>query len=442
MSCSGGVGQLPSPEVCSELTRAGLEPLLAAAWQKIYEQSGLRGQVRVALTRPQQQELANLLGHPARRGDLTQVDLRELDSALRQSRYHVGLEDVLEAIFGPLVTRRQEREEAAIRWQEWLAALQAKLPSPPAVRAWFDGIAEGASPSGRWVRRTYGSQPDRAAGAVTAVGKALAVLPGQRGGHELLAVFAATVTGDPHAFDAGEPAGALLECALGERFGPPAEGLRASEARALLLDRAGLGVDQVSSTVLVAHLASATLEGRPHPLVAAMTACGGAWAVTLGEVRQWGSASAHRGRAYVVENPPVFEWLLRRLGRETAGWRTTLICTGGFLSAAAVCLLDLLAAKGTELWYGGDFDRNGLAIASWLAGRYPEQFRPWRMGPEDYQAAVAHGGRALPEKDEAYLLGLAGPLAATARAVASGGQAAFQEQLVAQLCEDMLGSNS
>ncbi|MDI6872214.1 MAG: DUF2399 domain-containing protein [Bacillota bacterium] len=132
--------------------------------------------------------------------------------------------------------------------------------------------------------------------------------------------------------------------------------------------------------------------------------------------------------------PWVFEWLLRRLGREAPERRPTLICTGGFLSDAAVCLLDLLAAEGTELWYGGDFDRNGLAIASWLAGRYAEQFRPWRMGPEDYQAAVANGGRTLPEKDGAYLLHIEGPLAGAAQAVARGGQAAFQEQLVAQLC--------
>lgn len=431
---------MSSAEALKELRRSGLEPLLAAARQKIWEQNGVRGQVRVALTRPQQQELANLLGRSVSHGSLTRVDLRKLDAALQQSRYHVGLTDVLEAAYGPLLTRQREREEASDRWQKWLAELWAQLPASPAVQAWFDGIAGGFSPSGRWVRRTYGSQPSRAAGAVAAVGKALTMLPGPQGKRELLAVFAASVTGDPHAFDAGEPAGALLEHALEEQFAPPPEGLRASESRALLLGRAGLGVDQVSSTVLVAHLAGATSAEGPHPMVAAMTVCGGAWAVTLGEVRRWKSASAHGARAYVVENPPVFEWLLQRLEREPAERRPTLLCTGGFLSAAAVCLLDLLAAEGTALWYGGDFDRNGLAIASWLAKRYPSQFRPWRMDPEDYRAAAANGGRALSEKDRAHLLDLEGPLAETAQAVVREGQVAFQEQLVAQLSEDILGS--
>ena len=114
----------------------------------------------------------------------------------------------------------------------------------------------------------YRSDPELAARTVAAVGAALADLPADRSEHELLAVFAARLTGDPHAFDAKEPAGALLEHALRERFRPPPEGLRPGAARAFLLDQAGLGVDQVSSTVLVAHLAEACrADGTPYPMV-------------------------------------------------------------------------------------------------------------------------------------------------------------------------------
>ncbi|MDB4895129.1 MAG: hypothetical protein JWN15_1391 [Firmicutes bacterium] len=243
-----------------------------------------------------------------------------------------------------------------MQWAEWSERVGSERPDEGLVRGWFQ----------------------RAAKAVRAVGRALAGLPVWRGDSELLAVFAAAVTGDPHAFDAGEPAGLLVEHALGEQFERPADGLRPNEARALLLGRAGLQVDQVSSTVLVAHVAAATLAGVEHPMVAAMTACGGAWAVTLGEVRRWSGVRAHRNRAYVVENPPVFEWLLRRLAGEAPERRATLICSGGFLSAASVTLLDLLVGEG--------------------------------------------------------------PLADTARAVAEGGQAAYQEQLVTMLCQDVLAA--
>lgn len=429
-------------EAFAAMREAGLEPVLAAARQKVYEADGLRGRVRLTLGAAQLDELANLLGRVSVRDGQVLVPLQDLDAALTRSRFRTGLLDVLEAGYGPIVTRRQEREAAASRWASWLKQVGDALPPVDGVRAWFERVVAGESPSARWVRRVYRTDAEQAARAVAAVGTALARLPVDRGEHELLAVFAASLTGDPHAFDEKEPAGALLEHALRERFGPPPEELRPHEARAFLLDQAGLGADQVSSTVLVAHLAGARwapAPGASHPMVAAMTACTGAWAVTLGELRRWSAARAHRGRAYVVENPPVFEWLLRRLAGAPPERRATLICTGGFLSAAGFRLLDLLAAEGTEIWYGGDFDRNGITIAVGLAARYGGLFRLWRFGPEDYwAAALGPGGQPLSEADRAALLSVTGPLAPTARAVATGGVTAYQERLVEVLAQDLM----
>ena len=424
------------------LREAGLEPLLAAARRKVYEEDGVRGRVRLPLSAAQREELANLLGRTPGRGEEVQVSLPELDAALARSRYRTGLLEVLEAAYGPITTRRREREAAAARWAAWLEGVGGALPQTDAVRAWFDGVRAGESESARWVRRAYRDDAEQAAWAVAAVGTALARLPADRGEHELLAVFAASLTGDPHAFDADQPGGRLLDHALQERFGPPPAELQSREARAYLLDQAGLGVDQVSSTVLVAHLAEAQWagDGRVHPMVAAMTACSVAWAVTLGEVRRWSSARALQDRAFVVENPAVFEWLLRRLADAPPGRRVTLICTSGFLSAAGLRLLDLLAAAGTQIWYSGDFDRNGIIIAAGLAARYGERFHPWRFGPDAYRlAARGSGGKPLSEEARKALLAVTGPMAATAQAVAAEGVTAYQEQLVNVLLEDVMG---
>jgi uncharacterized protein (TIGR02679 family) len=415
-----------------------LEQLLELAREKIREQDGVRGTVVVALGRSEQEELANLLGRPLGRSDKVRVPLPELDEALRRSRFQVGLGAVLEAGHGRLVTRRQEREEAEARWQDWLSHLEQGLPDQPDVRNWFSGIETGTSPSGRWCRRTYREDPVAATRAAQSVGTALGSLPVQSGRYELLAVFAARLIGDPHAFDAGQPAGALLMHTLAEHFEPPDAGLRPSEARALLLDRAGLGVDQVSSTVLVSNLAGAVCGGLPHPVVAVMAEYGGAWPLILGEVRGWEEATACHGQAYLVENPPVFAHLLESVAKLPPQERPTLICTGGFLSAAAVRLLDLLAASGTAMRYGGDFDRNGLSIAGWLTDRYGAHLHLWRMGPVDYRMAAQGGGKPLSEEECEALQAVSGPLAQTAQAVLRGGLSAYQERLVDQLSADLL----
>lgn len=413
------------------LREIGLEPLLRAAWAKIRREDGLRGTIEVALARREQDELANLIRLPLGRSDTVRIELVRLDEGLRSSAFQTGLLAVLEAGYGAMVTKRQLQEQAHARWEHWLADLRQRLPAT--AEAWFERIADGTT-SARWVRRSYGEDPVRAAQVVLAVGRALAELPAESGGHELLAVFAARVTGDPHAFDSGTPGGRLLLHALAERFAAPQAGLSDREERAFLLDMAGLGTDQVSSTVLVANLATATVGEGEHPVVRAMAEHGGAWRLTLGEVRTWRGARARSGRAYVVENPPVFEYLLRAIGPIPVDRRPTLICTEGFLSAAAVRLLDLLAAGGAEIWYGGDFDRNGLAIASWVAGRYASCWQPWRMAPPDYLTAL--GGAEAPG-DGLDSMPFAEPLLPTARAMASRGNA-YQERLVELLLEDLL----
>ena len=107
-------------EAFAAMREAGLEPVLAAARQKVYEADGLRGRVRLTLGAAQLDELANLLGRVSVRDGQVLVPLQDLDAALTRSRFRTGLLDVLEAGYGPIVTRRQEREAAASRWASWL----------------------------------------------------------------------------------------------------------------------------------------------------------------------------------------------------------------------------------------------------------------------------------------------------------------------------------
>ena len=58
------------------LREAGLEPVLAAARQKVYEEDGVRGRVRLVLGAARLEELANLLGRVSVRGGQVLVPCR------------------------------------------------------------------------------------------------------------------------------------------------------------------------------------------------------------------------------------------------------------------------------------------------------------------------------------------------------------------------------
>ncbi|HCC33349.1 MAG TPA: TIGR02679 family protein [Clostridiales bacterium] len=415
----------PAREAARQLARAGLGDLLVLARQRVEALDGVRGTATLELSPQAREQLVSLLGwRRLPRDSRVRVPLADLDAALRQSRFEVSLLDVLEADAGPVVTRREREEAALARWRGQLEDLAVAVPP---AREWIEEL-DSRGPTARWYRRAYREDPARAAAAALAVARTLGHLPA---GGELVAVFAARVTGNPHVLDAGSPAGSLLLETLGERWGPVPEGLRPSEARALLLNRAGLEVDGVSSTVLLAYPGEVT-----HPVLAAMAEHGGGWPVPLNELRRLTVARARRGVAHVVENPAVFEWLVRAVAAWPPGRRPTLVATGGFLSAAAIQLLDRLHAAGDRLLYGGDFDRNGLTIAGQLAGQYPG-LELWRMSAGDYHLAARDGTAPLSPADRDWLNAFSGPLAATARAMAGRRVPAYQEILLEELLTDL-----
>lgn len=411
-------------EAYAQAVAVGLATFLQSCRTKIETTGGFRGRLPLPESKEERSALVQL-GCPFSGQYLL---LAELDAAFRRSRFQVGLVDVLAAGGGPLVTRAERKAQVESAWAAWWEALLAALPVSPVVDAWRRSVRFE-----RAARSVYRDDPEAGAALLGLVGRALATLPAESGGQpELLALFAARIAGDPHAFDLGRPGGGHLLQALSEWYGEPPEGIGPAERRALVLDRAGLMVDQVSSTVLVAGLAGATAGGEVHPVVAAMATYGGAWALTLGEVRLWEGAAAYGHRAYIVENPAVFETLL------AAGpLRRTLVCTAGWPSTAAIKLLDGLVGSGAELYYSGDYDKGGLAITAWLIQRYGDQLRPWRMDEESYRHSLLPASPALTEAEVGWLGGLQGPLAALGVTIAQRGRIGYQEQVTGLLIQDL-----
>ena len=92
-------------------------------------------------------------------------------------------------------------------------------------------------------------------------------------------------------------------------------------------------------------------------------------------------------RVFVCENPAV----LRRACAELGAACPPLVCTEGRPSTAFHRLMGLAVGAGAELWYHGDFDWPGVAIAADVITRYGG--RAWRMGAGDYRLAARPGVR-------------------------------------------------
>lgn len=194
-----------------------------------------------------------------------------------------------------------------------------------------------------------------------------------------LPAFAQQLLGATHVLDAGTPLATTVLRAVAALLGvdPPA----GAQERRELWARMGVGVDELSSTVLVAGTRPTGDDLLPT-LLNACAAAGHACVLTLAQMRTADQLRLDAGPpVHVVENPSIVAMALDRLGHRCP----PLVCTGGWPSGAAVRLLRTLAGH-HEIRYHGDLDGDGVRIAAHVIAAVGA--RPWRMGTADYLAHV------------------------------------------------------
>jgi uncharacterized protein (TIGR02679 family) len=180
--------------------------------------------------------------------------------------------------------------------------------------------------------------------------------------------LAATIAGDAHALDEGSRLAALVLRAAAARAGtgPPTS---ASERR-VLWESLGVVNDRVSTTCLVWGLA-----GQEHRVADRVP---GPTHLTWWDLDE-GFVLPPRPVVLICENPRTLE-ALAALGPPDLG----VVCTMGRPNLVVTEVLGRLAGSDARLFYHGDFDWPGVAMANAAVERFRAQ--PWLMGASDYLA--------------------------------------------------------
>ncbi len=339
-------------------------PGLAPVWLAVHKRLSTGQPVsRVSvgpLTDEQREALADLLG-------LDRLPARKLTISLARLEQVVGedIREVVTAQVGPLGNRTEElrldKEQKSELW-EWLAT-HPVVEAQPALKPWAVGVQRSG---------LFNGSLDETRAELRKVLDVLHALPTTG---LPLPVFADTVLSDPHGLDEGSRRASLVLRALAAIFDVPWPDDTA--ARRELWKRAGVSDDELSSTVLVAGL-------RPPgdgPLETNLRTCansGDAAAVTLRQLRRWPLESGLPTAVWTFENPSVMALALERFGTSCP----PIICTSGWPSSAGVLLLEQLSNAGATVYYHGDFDGEGLRIASSVVARVGAV--PWHLTAADY----------------------------------------------------------
>ena len=409
----------PSPYAAAEYRR-----LLAAARRSMERTGGdLAGTVSVS--NPSDAERKAIIGITGQYRDAgtarVSVRLADLDSAVREATGR-SLPELLAQLSGPLRNRPAERSALAAARDTVVRAAQVS-PLHDSRRWYRDWLAE-LSADGSVTKLVNQGEQARLAVAV----RVLECLDGLAATPILLPALAAEVTGDTKALGHGTAASTLVLRALAIRAGLSRP--ETAEQRRDLWESADVVVDDLASRVLVLNL-PAQGRGLGEWLTGAAR-IGVPFYVTLQQLMAL-PLTVRSGQVYVCENPAV----LRRAAAELAPGSAPLLCTEGRPSVAFHHLADVVVSGGGELWYHGDFDWPGVAIATSVIRRHGAC--PWRMTTADYSAGI---------RADVEHVRLAGPRQPTpwdpelGRVMAATGRAVYEETVADPLMDDLLANRN
>ena len=342
----------------------------------------------------------------------------------------VSLKEVLEMYFGVELHTKKEIKETLDDILSAMLRQAAEAVRGDSGTQWLRVLEEKRGGAYILLRREAVKDPISASASLIRTCRASDCL--EEGTHEKirLAVLSAEATSDPHALDQGTLSGKLFLHMLAFRSGAEFPG--SAEQRERLYYENGILCDSISSLVTQVGLVLYTETGE-HPAYRLLREKSELCTLSLASLSGLTCAHSPSGRAYIVENEMVFAQLCDR----AAQFASPLICTSGQPSVAALRLLDLLAAGGTELFYSGDFDGRGLSIAVQLCTRYPALLKLWHMTPGDYEQCRSEV--SLSDASLSLLQGCAGTvLEKTAHSIEQHRCAGYQELLIPQLEADLM----
>lgn len=349
-------------------------------WKKQYEKYGTcKGSIDLVLNDSNRECISGLMGKDYYGVDCVHITFRQLQKAMLNTKYeNCDFNEVLKMYFNQRVLTNKYRQE-----QEQMR-----------VQNIFKQFFKQEGKSQQWIYNTYTNRDSvyirivqaskeneqKCINTVCVVMKALNHLPMWKNKKENISIFASYHTKNPHAFDKNTFAYYLMMHGIVYflKVDFPKTNLEQNE----ILYRAGLYQDGISNYCSVARLQAFNENNQPHLGWTGFYDSYEALNVNMDNLLHIHFITCC-DRVYIVENPSVFQALLKKIKKEKIE-KIGLVCTNGQLNYSAYLLLDILVNSNIEIYYSGDMDPEGLLIADKIKQRYPS-IKLWCYDVSQYE---------------------------------------------------------
>ena len=386
-----------------------------------------RGRVYLKdLSQSEKEALSGILARKISEKDV-RIDLKEFVEAAEKTRYEAAdLHEILEAYFNrKIISRKEEkklRENQEENFRKVLMNHMDRIHADLRLYGWLNHAQENKAAGFRGIS---GKDAEKVFPVIEAVNKLLT--DPAEGTH--LAVFAADMTGNPHAFDRNTEYGNLLTGILCYLEGNKT--VDSAEQWKKLLNRYGLKTDEISGNVVLFHVPLFLDEGI-HEGAEKCYDYGEPFVVASANLEKVTSAGIKESDVYVVENEMVFSYLQNQI----RNIKIPLICTSGQISTTGHQLIKFLVGNHCRIFYGGDLDPEGIRICDNLWQKYPENIVPWHMSVIDYEKSISN--EEVDERRMSWLDSIRNPeLKKSAERLRIMKKAGYQENILSEFLDDL-----
>ena len=330
------------------------------------------------LTREEKEQLGGFFQKDFSGQKSVRITAKQMEKALQNSRFcDFTWKEILElCLEKPLLIKKEEKQKEEQQREAWFQNIQLRLKNPN-FQSWIFEVLQNKKESYLFLLQQYKENKKELEDLLQKTDQAAETLAAAEK-RELLAVFAAQVTGNPHYFDEGEPAEKCLSSYLKWKLKKERrDGLSNAEYKNRIYFEAGILKDELSNDVLTYGLHAWKENGEIHPGIEGFFECKEPLKLTLKTLGGLGKITGE-AEIYMVENPAVFSRLVEKYPDRT------ILCGNGQPKFSVFVLLDKLV-PGSTIYYAGDFDPEGLQIAQNLKKRYTEHFILWKYEAEYYQ---------------------------------------------------------
>ncbi len=321
------------------------------------------------------------------------LSAEKFEKALKDSRFSIfSGKEVLELYFEETMTgRKEEQEEENKKWMQMLAEMR-NCCTDALAEAWIDTLEATQSSSYIYLKRCYRESNFNIEEVKKMIRLGIAIInqfPYRTNSSEYLAVFAAMMTGNPHAFDEGTKEGQFLDSLISwdlekrKRLETAPNPYFSFEKQ-----RKGLAVgilrDDISNYVMISGIRTKKKNGKIHLGIEGFFNEGEPVQVSLSVLAEWESVECPNNEIYIVENPSVFAMLCKKWYGKRA-----CMCMNGQPRLSSVLILDLLGKSNVKIYYAGDFDPEGILIAWKVKQYYKGTVEYWHMSVEEYEKSCS-----------------------------------------------------